>query len=130
MKYHLILIELHHHCLFNKKFSIEDGGGGEGKMGDGYWGGHLLGWALGVVCKRWTTWIYPQNQKHTAMHCILASLIINYIKKRTYIRNCLAPDKRKKQKSLNDNVVSLVLSSNLSIGLFQRKQLKLSVSWF
>ena len=40
-------------------------GGGEGKTGDGPWGGHLLGWALGVVCKWWTMGIYTKNQEHT-----------------------------------------------------------------
>lgn len=39
------------------------------------------------------------------------------------------PDERKKNlRSLNDNVVSLVIPSNLSIGFIQRKKLKLSVS--
>ena len=44
------------------------GGGvhrGEGKMGEGHWGGHLLGGALGVVYKQWITGLYPQNQEHT-----------------------------------------------------------------
>ena len=36
-----------------------------GKMGDGHWG-HLLRWALDIVCKRWITRIQPQNQQHTA----------------------------------------------------------------
>ena len=27
------------------------GDGKEGRVGDGHWGGHLLGWALGALCK-------------------------------------------------------------------------------
>ena len=44
-----------------------DGGWGrvDGKMGDGHWGGHLLGWALGVVCKWWIMGIYHWSQGYT-----------------------------------------------------------------
>ena len=69
---HRVLIDS---CTFSRWFKISLkyreqsegwwGCGGKGKMGDGHWGEHLLGWALNVVCKRWTTGIYPKNQEHT-----------------------------------------------------------------
>ena len=34
------------------KLRVDGAAGGEGKMGDGHWRGHLLGRALGVVWKR------------------------------------------------------------------------------
>ena len=46
------------------KLRIDGGGRGEGKLGDGHWGGHFLEWALDVACKRWITGIYPWNQEH------------------------------------------------------------------
>ena len=39
------------------------GAGEEGKMGDGHWRGHLLGWALGVVCKPIWQSIKLKNKK-------------------------------------------------------------------
>ena len=37
----------------------------KGENGDGHWGGHLLGWALGIVCKQWVMRIYSWSQEHT-----------------------------------------------------------------
>ena len=53
------------YCWWGKKIQDSCGGRGEGKVSDGHWGGHLLGWALGVVCKWWTRGISPKNQERT-----------------------------------------------------------------
>ena len=57
----------HKGCL-NTENKLSVAGGwwwGMSSMGDGYWGGHLLGWALDVVCKWWIMGIYSQSQEHT-----------------------------------------------------------------
>ena len=44
--------EANHKRILNTENKLRvDGGGGEGKVGDGHGGGHLWGWALGVGWK-------------------------------------------------------------------------------
>ena len=55
---------------------------GEGKMGDGLWGEHLLGGAVGVVCKWWIMGIYSWSQDYT-VYTLYVSQLDNklYLKK-------------------------------------------------
>ena len=58
--------EANHRRLLNTENKLRvDEGWGRGKAGVGHWGGHLLGWALGVVWKQWTMGIYSRSQEHT-----------------------------------------------------------------